>query len=170
MAYKDYKNTESAQRGRKAEIAFMKTLKKHDIYYEKSTTHQNTYEHIDFFVKDKKGVMQSFDVKSAKKVSRGDFYTNSDIAWLEFVNNAGSTGWLLAKKLSFIAFDRGDDFLIVRRADLAKMAKEKCDMKNRVFRAKDALYKGYNRAGNSDLITKVLMTDILELKTRVLPK
>jgi hypothetical protein len=47
------------------------------------------------------------------------------------------------------------------------MAEEKCDLEDLVDNPRDALYKGYTRKGNKDLISMVRMEDILSLPHQV---
>jgi hypothetical protein len=102
------------------------------------------------------------DVKARKRVARKDANVQDDLVWLEFKNVQGKFGWLYGKA-DWIAFERDEDFVLVKRHDLALMAEKLCDVGDRVAVGKDALYKGYQRSGRKDLLSIVKMSDILKL-------
>ncbi len=102
------------------------------------------------------------DVKARKRVARKDTDVQDDLVWLEFKNVQGKFGWLYGKA-DWIAFERDEDFVLVKRHDLALMAEKLCDVGDRVAVGKDALYKGYQRSGRKDLLSIVKMSDILKL-------
>ena len=49
-------------------------------------------------------------------------------------------------------------------------AQSLCDLNNKVSNSKDALYKGYQRAGRKDLISIIKMSDIENLPHKVWKK
>ena len=151
-----YKNDSSWKNGQKVEKDFEKILKREGVSYEVATQQQQ-YNHIDFITDH--GTM---DVKGMKKNNRRDAFTQNEQIWIEILNVQGKKGWVCSD-VDFITFERENDFITVRRSALEKMVREKCDLQDRVYRPQDALYKGYRREGRKDLITKVLMTDILNL-------
>jgi hypothetical protein len=102
------------------------------------------------------------DVKARKRVARKDANVQDDLVWLEFKNVQGKFGWLYGKA-DWIAFERDEDFVLVKRHDLALMAEKLCDVGDRVAVGKAALYKGYQRSGRKDLLSIVKMSDILKL-------
>lgn len=152
-----WKNTESWNRGQEVESDFAKLLKKRDPAYRKATK-QEQYRHIDYH-----SYFGTIDVKAKKRISRNDSSEQDDFIWLEFRNVQGKEGWLTGKT-DIIAFERNEDFILVSRRKLLKMAKTKCELNKRVSYSKDALYRGYQRKGRKDLITIVKMRDILGIE------
>ena len=115
------------------------------------------FSHVDYF-----SDFGKIDVKARKRVARSDDNTQDDLVWLEFKNVQGKLGWLYGEA-DWIAFERNDDFVLVRRHDLAIMAEKLCAVGDRVAVGKDALYKGYQRSGRKDLLSIVKMSDVLKL-------
>ena len=115
------------------------------------------FSHVDYF-----SDFGKIDVKARKRVARKDTDVQDDLVWLEFKNVQGKFGWLYGKA-DWIAFERDEDFVLVKRHDLALMAEKLCDVGDRVAVGKDALYKGYQRSGRKDLLSIVKMSDILKL-------
>ena len=152
----NYKEDASWKNGQEVEKAFEEILKREGVSYKVATKKQQ-FEHIDFITN-----YGTMDVKAMKKDNRGDAFTQNEQIWIEILNVQGKKGWACSG-VDFITFERENDFITVRRSALEKMVREKCDLQDRVYKSQDALYKGYRRAGRKDLITKVLMTDILEL-------
>ena len=103
------------------------------------------------------------------KRSRSDDGRQGKFRWLELRNVAGRNGWLLAEKMDFIAFERLDDFLIVRREAVRQMAKDLCRF-DEVDCPNDALYNLYTRRGRKDVLTMVRMGDIEALEHRLWDK
>jgi hypothetical protein len=81
------------------------------------------------------------DVKARKRVARKDANVQDDLVWLEFKNVQGKFGWLYGKA-DWIAFERDEDFVLVKRHDLALMAEKLCDVGDRVAVGKDASLQG----------------------------
>ena len=79
--------------------------------------------------------------------------------WVEFHNVAGKRGWLYGEA-DKIAFEREKDFVIVDRIALTKFC-EKAVAPIFVASAGEALYKIYRRKSRKDVISKVLMSDII---------
>ena len=104
----------------------------------------------------------NIDVKARKRVARKDDDVQDDLVWLEFKNVQGKFGWLYGKA-DWIAFERNEDFVLVKRSDLALMGEKLCDLGDRVSVGRDALYKGYQRRGRKDLLSIVKMSDVLKL-------
>ena len=66
-------------------------------------------------------------------------------------------------KSRIIAFERDNDFVLIKRNYLLGMCQIKCDLSKKVTNSKDALYKGYQREGRKDLISIIKMSDVLEM-------
>ena len=82
---------------------------------------------------------------------------------LEFLNVNGKEGWCNEKGIpTWIAFDFGAFFLHAKNADLFNLAKDKCDLRDTVYKVNECLYKGYRRKGRKDLMSMVTLQDVLD--------
>lgn len=118
----------------------------------KKTDAKSDIGHIDFMVNDN----NSYDVKGLK-----DSHKNGNIL-LELKNVQGKIGWCNNQNTpQWIAFDFGGFFLCCNNSDLYKATLDLCDLDDRVSKAKDCLYKGYNRNGRQDLMTMITLQDAL---------
>ena len=159
----NWKNTESWNRGQEVESDFSKLLDARSVSWRKATKREQ-FSHVDYSTS-----FGSIDVKAKKRVSRSDSSEQEEFIWLEFKNVQGNRGWLDGSA-DIIAFERADDFVLVRRRDLLLWGKGKCDLNTLITNSRDALYKGYSRKGRNDLISIVKMSDVLELHHRVWKK
>ena len=151
-----WKNSESWDRGQAVEKAFSTLLRQRDPKYRKANREEQ-FRHIDFF-----SYFGTIDVKAKKKINRSDSEEQEDLIWVEFLNVQGREGWLRGQT-DIIAFERDNDFVLIKRNYLLGMCQVRCDLSKRVTNSKDALYKGYQREGRKDLISIVKMSDILDL-------
>ena len=161
MRARDFK--QSWDRGQKLEEQFYELVKLRDPNARRATPKEQ-YKHIDFYTN-----FGTIDVKSKKRIGRADVDEQETIVWLEYKNVQGRDGWLVSC-VDIPAFERDDDFILVKRKDLLAMANKKCDLTNMVTKSSDALYKGYTRKGREDLITQVKMKDLINLNNRVWSK
>ena len=159
-----FKNSESWKKGHETEALFSSCLSKRGITHQAASKSEQMLKHIDFHTE--KGTI---DVKAMKKIQREDSYAQNDLIWLEFANVRGNTGWIRSD-VDYIAFERANDFLIVKRQLLLELAESLCDLVNITTQAKEALYKGYQRKGRADLISMIKMSDILTLPHKSIPK
>jgi hypothetical protein len=159
----DFIDTPSWNRGQSVETSFQDILDRRGIKHRRSTLEEQ-YKHFDYVTE-----RGTIDVKARKRVNRSDSSEQDELVWLEFKNTAGDRGWL-ASDVDYIAFERQDDFVLIKRAYLYEMASKKCDLDDKVNRGSDALYKGYTRNGRSDLLSIVKMSDILNLPVQILEK
>jgi hypothetical protein len=147
-------------RGQSVEDAFKSIMDRKGITYREASRDEQ-FQHFDYVTS-----VGTIDVKARKKINRSDDDEQDDLVWVEFKNTAGNAGWLTSD-VDFIAFERKDDFVVVRRHALLELANEKCDLTNMVNRPSDALYKGYQRRGRLDLISIIKMQDILQLPVTI---
>jgi len=159
----DWKNTESWNTGQQVEKNFADILKQADPNFRKSTRDEQ-FRHIDYH-----SYFGTIDVKAKKRVNRGDSSYQDELIWLEFKNVQGREGWLCGET-DIIAFERNDDFVLVRRKRLLEMAMSKCNIDDRVTSSRAALYRGYQRHGRKDLISLIKMKDVLEVKHTIWKK
>jgi hypothetical protein len=158
-----WKNSESWNRGQAVESEFSKLMDIRKLDYRKASKKEQ-FKHIDYH-----SSFGTIDVKAKKRLNRGDGEEQDEFIWLEFKNVQGKAGWLCGET-NVIAFERDNDFVLVKRKDLLNMALKKCDLNRRVNYSKDALYKGYTRKGRKDLITIVKMSDILQINHKIWKK
>ena len=111
----------------------------------------------------------SVDVKSRKKASRSDTSFDDVWNWIEFKNVKGNPGWLYGEA-DYIAFEREKDFILASREELKNFCEERIDQDDRVHSAYEAKYKCYQRAGKKDLITRIRMEDVNNLKNNMIFK
>jgi len=158
-----YKQTNAWKHGQAVEEDFFSLLLQRDPEARRATREEQ-FKHIDFVSKH-----GTFDVKSMGRVNRSDSSTQGERRWLELNNVSGRVGWLLAEQLDYLAFEREDDFIVVRREDLRKLAKKlcKCDI---VECPIDALYNLYQRKGRKDMLTVILTDDMLAIDHRIWDK
>ncbi len=103
----------------------------------------------------------SFDIKAMKKISRECEKPQHEYVWIEFKNVAGNYGWLYGKA-DYIAFERPEDFVVVRRSGLVKLCEKLVDPDTTVKTPHEALYKMYQRQNRKDLLSLIKMSDLLE--------
>ena len=162
MRARDFKA--SWNRGQELERKFYEILKLRDKNARQATP-QEQYKHIDFFT-----YFGTIDVKSKKRIGRADVDEQETIVWLEYKNVQGRDGWLVSPFVDILAFERDDDFILVKRKELQQMADELCNLDDMVDKSSDALYKGYTRKGRKDLITQVKMKDVMKLEHKIWSK
>ena len=141
------------------EDEFYKLVQFHDPNARRATQ-QEQFEHIDFVTS-----FGTIDVKGRKR-GPAQIDEAETIVWLEYKNVVGNDGWLVSV-VDILAFERDDDFILVGRKDLLRLANKLCNLEERVENSWDALYKGYTRRGRHDLVTKVKMRDIMELEHEI---
>ena len=154
---------QSWKRGQGVEAMFAKLLNERAIEAREADLREQ-FSHVDYVTD-----FGKIDVKARKRVARKDDDVQDELVWLEFKNVQGKFGWLYGKA-DWIAFEREDDFVLVKRSDLALMGEKLCAVGDRVSTGKDALYKGYQRRGRKDLLSIVKMSDVLKLSHQLWTK
>ncbi len=153
----------SWKRGQGVEAMFAKLLNER-ADNARAADLQEQFSHVDYI-----SDFGKIDVKARKRVNRSDDSAQDELVWLEFKNVQGKVGWLYGKA-DWIAFERVADFVLVKRADLAKLGEKLCDLTDLVARGADALYKGYQRRGRHDLLSIIKMSDILKIEHQLWAK
>ena len=107
--------------------------------------------HVDFVVNG-----ETVDLKGLKNSTR------EGKILLEFLNVNGKTGWCNENGTPlWVAFDFGAFFLHAKNVDLYNLAKQKCNLRETVDKVDQCLYKGYRRKGRKDMMSMVLLKDVL---------
>ena len=154
----------SWDRGQIVEKEFARQLLGRCTGVKAATKAQQIDDHLDYVTD-----QGTFDVKARKRTSRSDMEEQDEWVWLELRNVAGRDGWLVAPKLDYVAFERLDDFVVVKRETLRKLAIDLCQF-NIVDSTCEAKYNLYQRVGRKDVITLIRMDDILALDHRIWDK
>jgi len=111
-----WKNSSSWNRGQRIEKEFAPLLRQRDPNYRKANREEQ-FRHIDYF-----SSFGTIDVKAKKKISRSDSQEQDELLWVEFLNVQGREGWLRGQT-DVIAFERNDDFVLIKRNYLFVCAK-----------------------------------------------
>jgi len=144
----------SRQQGDLSEKRFIEACVAISYEVKKATAQEDMYSHIDYWVK-RDGKWEGVDVKGNR---------HPKTIWVEFKNVRGKEGWLngLAE---FIAFDIAEEggFVVVRRQELLDWCKENVSSE---FVTKAKAHRNlYQREGREDVLTKLHLEDIKELKS-----
>lgn len=125
--------------------------------------------HVDFLLDKKTKV----EVKSSKRIARGDTGSNDQFIWAEISSiyyKEGKNGWLYGDA-DIIAFENGDNFIIVRRVDLVALVETICDLKTFVKKPAEALYKSYRRWDRpTEHVTLIRVSDLDKIDHKKIPK
>lgn len=149
---------DSFERGNNAEDSFARLAAQHGWKVSAAAKEQNMDEHWDFRI-EKGGQSFKVEVKSEKRIQRGDQNAQAEFVWVELRNVRGKVGWLFGAA-DWIAFENQNAFVFVKRLDLLKAVNEKVDLVAKVKSAKEAVYKVYTRNGRKDKLTLLPVRDI----------
>ena len=149
----------SRQQGDLSEKRFVEACEKVGYEVKKATVKEDMFAHIDYWVK-RKGSWYGVDVKGNR---------HPKTIWVEFKNVQGKEGWLNGQA-EFISFDIAElgGFCVVRREELKEWCVVNVDSK--FVTKEDAYRKLYQRAERKDVLTKIYLTDLEELKSFTLLK
>ena len=154
---------ECSVRGENAEILLGKMLSKRGKVRAASITEQ--YNHFDWILNE----LLKYEGKGRKKLRRSDAEPNDNYIWVELTNIRGKSGWLYGHA-DKIAFEQLKSFIIVDRLKLIRLVELKCKPYLLVESAEKALYRGWTRPGNKDLMTLVLTSDVIEIADEIIIK
>jgi len=131
---------------------------------ERSSKHEDVYEHIDFWWDSPRKGRIGIDVKGLNKNKRGDTKYDDSIHWLELQNVQGNDGWLKGNA-EYIAFKTNRNIIFVNRKKLLDFATEAIKNKEVVYDTPRECYVPYKRLkwGRDDLSLKALTSDLLKL-------
>ena len=149
---------DSLELGEKAEARFVEIAHRSGWKVAASTKAENIDEHWDYQIK-KGEEKYKVEVKSAKRVHRDDDKIQFEYTWVEIHGvRPKDTGWLFGKA-DFIAFEKQNSFIFVKRLDLLAVVNKKVNLVAKVRDPKDALYKIYRRDGRKDKLTLLPASD-----------
>ncbi len=158
-----YDKKDSLELGEHAENLFIVLAVRMGWKVSASSKEENINEHWDYLIEKDNSVFK-VEVKSKKRITRGDKGTQQDLTWIELHGvRPKDTGWLFGKA-DLIAFEKEKSFLIVKKPDLLKTVNKKVDLVAKVKKPEDAVYKIYKREGRKDKLTLLPMNDIEEIK------
>ena len=152
--YGDYE--ESVNSGLKAEDRFAEVFVKNfpNTKVRTSTLYENKNMHIDVICS-RGNTTVTFDVKEQKKLHRYDDKPSDVYTWVELQNNVGNKGWVYGEE-KYIAFEKGNEFIIVEREKLLNLILEKKQepivFENRILKP----YMQYQRKKYDNLDISVL--------------
>jgi hypothetical protein len=149
---------DSLELGNNAEDSFARLAAQRGWKVSAAAKEQNIDEHWDFLI-EKEGQSFKVEVKSEKRIQRGDHNSQAEFVWVELRNVRGKVGWLFGRA-DWIAFENQDVFVFVERLELLKVVNQKVDLVAKVRSAKEALYKIYTRDGRKDKLTLLPVRDI----------
>jgi hypothetical protein len=143
--------------GKNAEEGFVTLMESKGWKITPATRDQDMIEHWDFLL-EKEETKIKVEVKSEKRINRGDNETQSEWIWCELQNVRGDIGWLYGKS-DYLAFQRGDKYHFINRETLVGIV-ESLIKSEYVTQAINAKYKMYRRHGRNDLLTMINFADI----------
>ena len=124
--------------------------------------------HVDFILK-KDDKQWNFECKSRKKIRRADSEPTDEFTWIEFKRTDGKDGWIFGDAHQ-VVLEQKDEFLIVDRKELLKLAEKLVDRTKTVARAEKAFNVSYRRFGRKDEISYILTAEIRKLKISIWKK
>ncbi|HUM28301.1 MAG TPA: hypothetical protein PKN81_18820 [Anaerolineales bacterium] len=153
---------DSLELGEHAENLFIVLAVRSGWKVSASSKDENIDDHWDYLI-EKAGEVFKVEVKSQKRIRRGDKTEQTDFTWVELRNVRGKVGWLFGKA-DLIAFEKESSFLFVKRLDLLAVVNKKVNLVAKVRTPTDAVYKIYIREGRKDKITLLPTSDVEEIK------
>lgn len=153
---------DSLELGEHAENLFIVLAVRSGWKVSASSKDENIDDHWDYLI-EKTGEVFKVEVKSQKRIRRGDKSEQTDFTWVELRNVRGKVGWLFGKA-DLIAFEKESSFLFVKRLDLLAVVNKKVNLVAKVRTPADAVYKIYIREGRKDKITLLPTSDVEEIK------
>ena len=129
----------SFQRGLSFEALCKSMLRDKGIAVRNSSTHQDIYDHVDFFVYARNwGRWATCDAKAMRALKRGDALQDQ-FFFVEWFNVTGKNGWLTSGA-DIIIFERSRDVLIIARTVLLSIANLLTDKTHRAKTDRQKLF------------------------------
>ncbi len=138
----------------------------------KATEEQDINEHWDcVIIKNSTGEKLNVDIKALKRLSRWDERVQEEWVWIEFHGvRPEDRGWLFGGEADLFAFERKDDFVIIKKDTLQYLANSLVDKSKPVQKASEAKHRIYSRQGRPDLISMIEMKNIVRDCWEIWPK
>jgi hypothetical protein len=149
---------DSLELGQNAEKQFATIAQKKGWAVIEASKKGNIEDHYDYEIS-KDDRHYRVDVKSKKRVSRGDGDLQDDLIWIEFKTVRNTKGWLFGSA-DLIAFQNQTGFKIVERKALVRLINKLVNLQAKVETSAEALYKIYTRPGRPDEITLIKTSDL----------
>jgi len=146
----------SGSTGRVAEVRFVRAAEELGLNVTKSSREEDMREHVDYWLAFNEKGKWGVDVKGNNL---------PDEIWVELMNVGGNPGWLHGSA-KIIAFDMPEErgFSVVDRLELKEWVDQNVELEH-VTHKRDAYRKLYRRKDRQDLITKLILRDLRELKS-----
>jgi len=123
---------------------------------------QDIDEHWDYSIKNPAGEEFKVDVKARKRKNRHDKNVQDEWAWIELHGvRKNDLGWLFGGKADLLAFERKDDFVIIKRERLQHLANSLVNKSISVQNPYEAEYKIYSRKDRNDQLAMIEMRHIV---------
>lgn len=127
------------------------------------------FSHVDFILK-MGGNQWKFECKGRKKIRRADEDFADHITWVEFKRGDGKNGWLFGSA-DQVAIEQENEFIIIARKDLLKLAEKLVDRTKTVDKAFKAHNVSYRRFNRRDEIAYIDTSEIKRQKNvKIWPK
>jgi hypothetical protein len=163
------RNGECFTYGKKVEQVLFDLFSSKGYEVKKSTALQDMKLHADFFFKGKCGTWYTIDVKGMRKLNRRDSERQDEWTAIEFQNAWGNVGWTV-KGAFMIAFERKNDFILIKRTDLLDFVNERVDRTTFASQASLAKYIIYRRPSRQDLMSFIRLEDLPKDKIKIWKK
>jgi hypothetical protein len=159
-----FDHKDSLEIGESAQSQFAEIARRKGWSASRASGECDRNEHWDFLIE--KGEQKfKVDVKSRKRIGRGDSKFQDEWIWIELHSvRTDNPGWLFGSTADLIAFETKDSFVMVQRPDLICLVEASVDFKSRVSTAKEAQYKIYSRRNRPDKITLIELEKVKTLK------
>lgn len=154
-----FDNRDSLELGNTAQEIFKNLAIKKGFEVIPSSERQDIDEHWDYLIiKNATSEKINVDIKAMKRIGRWDEKAQEDWVWIEFHGvRPNDPGWLFGSKANLFAFERKDDFVIIKKDALQYLANSLVDKSKKVQKASEAKYRIYSRQGRNDLIAMIEM-------------
>lgn len=167
-----FDNRDSLELGNTAQETFKNIAIQRGWKVIRATGEQDISEHWDCtIIKDSTGEKLHVDIKALKRLSRWDECVQEEWVWIEFHGvRPDDRGWLFGGNADLFAFERKDDFVIIKKDTLQYLVNSLIDKSKRVLKASEAKYKIYSRQGRPDLISMIEMKHVERECWEIWPK
>jgi hypothetical protein len=163
---------DSLEIGNTAQGRFVEVAIERDWEVTPATKDQDIDEHWDYMIiRNETEEKFRVDIKGLKRAGRWDVDVQEEWVWVESHGvRKNDSGWLFGGRADLFAFERKDDFVIIKKGTLQYLVNLLVDGSKRVRKACEAKYKTYSRQGRSDLLLMIEMKHIAKDCWEIWPK